>query len=90
MKIKYSNITDSSIIVSMIVIYLLAFSVHFVCDSFARRPLHDAGSRLWSASNRMLSAVCSTATGVINNKDFLKVTHETFDGALLLVLLTGV
>lgn len=31
-----------------------------------------------SASNRMLPAVHLVATGVIKNKDFLKVTHSTF------------
>ncbi len=38
----------------------------------------DAGSLPQSESNRMLTAVDLTATGVIVNKQFLNVTHSSF------------
>ncbi len=47
--------------------------------------LADAGSRLLSAntclsaSDRMLTAVDLTATGVTANKQFLNVTYRTFN-----------
>ncbi len=40
--------------------------------------LADAGSHLWSTSNRMLTAVDLTATGVIVYWHFLHITYRTF------------
>ncbi len=43
--------------------------------------LADAGSLPRSESNRMLTAVDLTATGVIVNKQYLKVTYSPFKRA---------
>ncbi len=42
--------------------------------------LADADLLPWSESNRMLTAIDLTTTGVIDNKHFLKVTYSPFKG----------
>ena len=68
-QIKYTNIEDSNIILNMIydcnVTSLFLLMPRILARAYAVRA---------HASNRMLTAVHFTATSVINNEDFLKVT----------------